>query len=680
MDGSGMAGPALGLTARRGGGRIERRVAVLIALQLAGGLAFTLLAGAKGAPVGPPVAIVLLTGAFALAGSFDMPLEFRRFNITFTLAEAVLAAGFFFVGPLGLAIAAAVGETIDMAAQRLAPIKAAFNVTNRFAAATVAGVAFAALGRGDVHDASAWSAALAGALCFSIIDVVSTSAVLSIVERAPFHDMFVRSVSTGMLATLAAAPIGLITLDLAAHGPFTPLILVPLALAVALNSKYAVTQRDEHLRFERLYTSLARSAGLVAFDEALAAIAGEARSLATGSTALCCATNVELGWTGAVSDDTGNRVATPDAVAVALALAARAPGTEIDLADAPELAALASDAKSAVVVSSVHETAGRVVLIVVRNGPASQTASSRIETLSAFAHQAALVVSNAKLHEERAVALAREIDLNRQKGDFVAAVSHELRTPLGVMLGSVHTLERLDGRITEAQREQLFDMTITQGARLQRLIDELLLVAAAEHSTVPLEREVVEPAELLDSITATVDPSVRDRVQCRVAGADELTTDRSKLERILVNLVDNATKYAPDGPIELHAASAGDEIRFAVVDHGPGIPADDRERVFERFVQLDQSSTRRQGGTGLGLHLCRQLAARIDGELRLGPTPGGGCTFTLTVPVTPVAAECEQSEPSESAESAETGAAGASAHCAGARPAVLARPRALPIA
>jgi signal transduction histidine kinase len=105
------------------------------------------------------------------------------------------------------------------------------------------------------------------------------------------------------------------------------------------------------------------------------------------------------------------------------------------------------------------------------------------------------------------------------------------------------------------------------------------------------------------------------------------------LERILLNLVENAAKYAPDGPIELHAGVSGDVVTLAVVDHGPGIPPEDRERVFERFVQLDQSSTRRQGGTGLGLHLCRQLADVIGADLAVSETPNGGCTFTLSVPL-----------------------------------------------
>jgi signal transduction histidine kinase len=98
-----------------------------------------------------------------------------------------------------------------------------------------------------------------------------------------------------------------------------------------------------------------------------------------------------------------------------------------------------------------------------------------------------------------------------------------------------------------------------------------------------------------------------------------------------VNLIENATKYAPSGPIEIEAMAAGSRALFFVTDHGPGIAPDDRARVFERFVQLDQSLTRRQGGLGLGLYLCRQLVELLDGELVLTETPGGGCSFCVAV-------------------------------------------------
>ena len=471
---------------------------------------------------------------------------------------------------------------------------------------------------------------MAAALCFSLLDVVATSTVVSIAEQTPFHDLFVRLAGTGLLATLSAAPIGLAVVALADQGPLTALLLLPLTVAVACNSRYAVAQRDEHLRFERLYESLTRSARLLTFDDALAALATEARSLGTGSVAVCCAIGLDDAWHGARADDQGCAPAPPEIVAAAVALADRGAGCELTRRRAPEVAVLDGDAMRALALSSHAEDGNRVIVVVARQN-AANAAKSRVETLDAFTHQASLLISNALLHDERAVALAREIDLNRQKSDFVAAVSHELRTPLGVMLGSVHTLDRLHGQMTGEQEAQLLGMTIDQGQRLQRLIDELLLVAAAEHSEVPVDAETVDVAELLGAVATGVSAPTREFVE-RHCESGPIVADRSKLERILLNLVENAGKYALGSRIELTARPAGDNVRFAVVDHGPGIPHEDRERVFERFVQLDQSSTRRQGGTGLGLHLCRQLAEVIDAALALTETPGGGCTFTLTVP------------------------------------------------
>ncbi|MDQ1460710.1 MAG: hypothetical protein QOI08_2194, partial [Actinomycetota bacterium] len=619
--------------------RLEHRVRTLIGWQLTLAAALGLLSlRTSGVWFGRPWIVTMVALTFALTGFFGMSLEFHRHRFTFTLAEAVLAVGFFFVGPIGLAVAAAVGEGVNMVAQRHAPMKVAFNISNRLAAATAAGVAFAALGHSDVHEAGAWGAALAAALCFSVLDVVSTAAVLSIVEEARFHDVFARSALTGLLATLTAAPVGLVALDLAERGPLVPLLLAPIAAAVALNARYAVSQRDEHLRFERLYESSARTASLVALDDALRSLAAETCSLGTGMAALCCATGADGEWRGGYSDDEGQRAASPGAVTAAVALAARVGDQEVDGASARDVLRISPGARSAVVVSSVHENSGRVVLLVLRDGVTNVGAKSRVETLAAFAHNAALIVSNALLHEERAVALARQVDLNRQKSDFVAAVSHELRTPLAVMLGSVHTLERLDGRMTTEQREQLFDMTVDQGGRLKRLIDELLLVAAAEHSNVQLQHERVVLADLFASIGADTAASTGGRLVWTTDPTEAIISDSSKIERILLNLVENAAKYAPIAPIELRAEHIGDAVQLVVVDHGPGIPAGERERVFERFVQLDQSSTRRQGGTGLGLHLCRQLAELVDGRMTLEETPGGGCTFALVLPLEPGAA------------------------------------------
>ena len=615
--------------------RVANRIAVAVTVQVLVAAAFVGATIAVKASLGSAPAIALLTLAFAAAGMFEMPLELRRHKFTFQLCEAVLAVGFFVVGPLGLVLAAGLGEAFDTLLQRMTTQKVLFNVAHRVSATAASALVFTTFAHADVQDAVAWFVALAAALVFGLVEVVSITTVLSIAEQSRFRHVFGPSVTGEILATLAAAPVGLVAYDLSSRGPLVPLLLVPLGIAVALNARYAVAQRDEHLRFERLFESSARTAGLHVFGEALATLASEARALTTGSVALCCATDVNGSWIGAFADEHGSALANRGAVATARELADRANGKEVDIADAGDLAGLGDGARSALTVTSVHEKAGRVVFVVLRDGTPStdSAAQNRIDTLEAFANHAALIVANALMHEEREIALAREVDLNRQKSDFVAAVSHELRTPLAVMLGSVHTLERLDGRITDEKRGQLFDMTVDQGRRLQRLIDELLLVAAAEHSTVPLERACVDVQTVLANVAAATGPLSGNRLVCNTGDPIEVLTDETKLERILTNLVENAAKYAPDGPIELSASSDGVVARFSVCDHGPGIPDADRARVFERFVQLDQSSTRRQGGTGLGLHLCRQLAHALNGDIELGATPGGGCTFTVTIPV-----------------------------------------------
>ena len=249
-----------------------------------------------------------------------------------------------------------------------------------------------------------------------------------------------------------------------------------------------------------------------------------------------------------------------------------------------------------------------------------------------------MAVGNARLLGEVEEALRQQVDLNRQKGDFVAAVSHELRTPLTAMLGSVGTMIRLEDRLDADGRHKMLVMAKDQGSRLKRLIEELLTVAAAEHTGMDVRHELVDVRRLLVDVRNDLQSTTAARVVVDAIGVEALVSDRLKLQQILLNLVENAGKYAPEGPIEVTTRDAAGRTTFSVRDHGPGIPVADRGRVFERFVQLDQSSTRRNGGTGLGLYLCRQLAEALGGRLDLGDAEGGGCVFTLTVPTGDVTA------------------------------------------
>jgi two-component system OmpR family sensor kinase len=112
-----------------------------------------------------------------------------------------------------------------------------------------------------------------------------------------------------------------------------------------------------------------------------------------------------------------------------------------------------------------------------------------------------------------------------------------------------------------------------------------------------------------------------------------IVADRDHVERILINLIENAMKYAPGSPVEIVGRIRGDMGELRVVDHGPGIPPDQRERVFERFTQIEASQTRSVGGTGLGLSIVRSLAEAMEGRADVDETPGGGATFIIDLPV-----------------------------------------------
>jgi signal transduction histidine kinase len=414
-----------------------------------------------------------------------------------------------------------------------------------------------------------------------------------------------------------------------------------------LISRHAAAQRDEHLRFERLHEASSRTAHVLDLEDALHLLAVEANGLATGLGAICCTTDGEGDWIGVAVDDTGWHRAATAVVEELLQLVAGTEGLEVSLDSAtPALNRMVPGAQSVVVARVSPEQAAPIAIAVLREGTPDIGAATRVKTLGAFANHASLTTANARLYAELESALARQIDLNRQKGDFVAAVSHELRTPLAVMLAATHTLRKLADRIPEAKRLELLDASIEQGNRLQRLIDELLLVAAAEHD----HTEIVECHTELEPLLEEIEREMRPTTDGRLVLIDHqpaglVTADPARLRQILLNLVDNASKYAPDGPIELHVTRDAEVVHIAVVDHGPGIPEADRTRVFEQFVQLDQSSTRRQGGTGLGLYLCRQLAALLNGTLVLEPAATGGCCFTLTISAAPAGAVADEPPP-----------------------------------
>jgi two-component system, OmpR family, sensor kinase len=214
---------------------------------------------------------------------------------------------------------------------------------------------------------------------------------------------------------------------------------------------------------------------------------------------------------------------------------------------------------------------------------------------------------------------------------FVSDASHELRTPLTILRGQLEVLARQP----DVSREDVTRVTRLVSAeteRMERLVDDLLLLAKTEEGS-PLNKRPIELRDyvhdVFDALSLTAD---RDFELGAVSDVT-LQADPDRLAQVIHNLAQNAVAHTPDGGlVRLSAASNGRYVRFAVEDDGPGIPPDQRDRIFDRFHRTDYSRARTAGGSGLGLAIARALVEAHGGHIRAGESPEGGARVEFDLP------------------------------------------------
>jgi signal transduction histidine kinase len=255
-------------------------------------------------------------------------------------------------------------------------------------------------------------------------------------------------------------------------------------------------------------------------------------------------------------------------------------------------------------------------------------AESQLEVFASLAAPAALVLSQLGRYEAAAEMTRRMQEIAQMKTDFVSVVSHELRTPLTSIIGSLDTVNRPE--LSEEVAKDLLDSARRQAGRLQRLIEDLLMVSRIDRKAIPIAMETVAVRPLLDEVASTIADLEDVSVSVQPVSL-QVNADPDHLRRVFINLVENAVKYAPGSPLELVARPIRTHVDIDVIDHGEGIPTGDRHQVFEAFNQLERSDTRTRGGTGLGLSIVKGLVEAMGGRVGLAETPGGGATFTVSL-------------------------------------------------
>ncbi len=268
--------------------------------------------------------------------------------------------------------------------------------------------------------------------------------------------------------------------------------------------------------------------------------------------------------------------------------------------------------------------------------------------MSARMHMATVEEANRELTEKNrrlAQAVERLQEADRIKSNFLATVSHELRTPLTSVIGySEMLLEGIAGPLNDEQREYV-KTVMEKGDQLLQLITGILDISRMEAGQMKFERAAFDLMEVASIALSTIAPHARGKklhLSCSLPDdLPRLWGDRDKVRQVLLNLLGNAVKFTPEGGSidiggEIFLDAEKPMVKVSVKDSGIGVASEHHQRVFDPFYQVDNSSTREYGGTGLGLNIVRRFIEAHAGSVWVESEEGKGATFFFTLPVAPV--------------------------------------------
>jgi signal transduction histidine kinase/DNA-binding response OmpR family regulator len=322
------------------------------------------------------------------------------------------------------------------------------------------------------------------------------------------------------------------------------------------------------------------------------------------------------------------------------AAANRSPLQLADLTERPSF-----PLRDAVLVAGFHSVlivplvgAGQVLgTIVLQRREAGEFPAETVRLMQTLASQSVLAIQNAGLFREIAEKNEELARASQHKSQFLATMSHEIRTPMNGVLGMLEVLEHQG--LAEAQRPIVATMRDSAHALL-RIIDDVLDFSKIEAGKLELEASAFSLSGLIEAAVETVRPQALGKglevaIAIEPASDDALVGDPTRVRQILLNLLSNAIKFTERGWVRINAGASRigggrSQVTIAVADSGIGLDALQQSRLFEPFAQADSSTTRRYGGSGLGLSIVRRLARLMDGEISVTSTRGVGSRFTVS--------------------------------------------------
>ena len=271
------------------------------------------------------------------------------------------------------------------------------------------------------------------------------------------------------------------------------------------------------------------------------------------------------------------------------------------------------------------------VLGILPGPPLTMFDQEQIHILESFANQIAMAIERTLLSEEAQHALLRA-ETEALRSTLLSSVSHDLRTPLAAITGSSTALLQEDITLDKQSRRELVQTIFEEAEHLNQIIRNVLDMTRLEAKAISVQKEWQSLEEIVGVVLNRLADKLNSRqVTTRIPAEIPLVPfDPLLIEQVLMNLLDNAIKYTPEGtPLELSAVVKGSDVVMELADRGPGIPPGDEERIFEKFVRRAAVG----GGIGLGLTICKAIVNAHGGQIWAESRPGGGSVFRFTLPI-----------------------------------------------
>jgi signal transduction histidine kinase len=599
--------------------------------------------------VGPYIPWWTLAVAFGLAEIFVIHVRIGRDAQSLSLSEIPLVLGLAYTSPGALVLAQVVGVgTALVLHRRQRAIRTAYNLAQRSVTTTLAIAVF--FGLHGVLGAGWPSVWVAAALATLVADV--TSALLintAICLSEGGGGLMDEVIGLGTAFTLVNTALALVAVMVLAVDPFgLILVAAPTAITFFAARAFSDLQR-KHEELVLLQRSMQLSEVSLDLGNMVPALLDHVREMFRADVA-----ELVLLPEGADGDHVVTRSGPGDLRSV-LHAETMAPdrGVWARVASEREGVLLARPIRNAALAEyyggrgivdaivvpmlSEGEVTG-MITVANRLGEFATFDDDDLRLLQVLANHVTVSVRNGRLVERLGAALEHERHVAKLKDDFVGTISHELRTPLTNIQGYVKTLLNPAVSLSPPERHDFLSSVDRQSERLKVLIEDLLFTSRVEASEPRGPIDVVPLGELLERIVR--DRAGPDRIEridvCIAPDLPVVRTRDEDVSRLIGNLVDNALKYSPAPTrIRVETRLEGVGVRISVQDRGPGVPADEQERIFDRFYQVDHGTTRTVGGAGMGLYICKRAAEALGARVWLDDSSSEGSTFCAWLPFDP---------------------------------------------